>query len=531
MIKSKFSISFVLLVFVILVIIGTQKLFAASATITLYNPKTTSEIFVNKQITFFGAVSSTSIKTIEIIIDGSPIGRTSPDKNKLFTLPYTFKAAKKGRFTMIKGYDDKKELIAITSLNIDVSSGNGTIPQDEQNSLSIERFESGNNILVLDEDTTITGKVSGPIEKIEIELDGLILDSISVKDKLFTFTHIFGEILVNQDLVFKGYSASDKLLVTKKYKFSVREAYIFDDRYFNKYVVKAVKYLNEKYGLLGYNLDSALTHDMPFFDKDGNIVDTITKMQKNGASSQQTMCVAAQLEVILTAFEIYAKETGDFITPYLYNPSRSYKKLGKDNFRGHLWVEPKYNTNGSADALYNFGMGEVVPFSKLTPGSFVNINRTTRSGHATTFLNFVDINGNEIKVYDSAKVKGFRYFSAQGSGQIGVGGFFEKIAFFMSSDECSKKLPASVPTRIRDCNVIYSTSQVYLNTGLMLSPKYWNASARKERLARIPASVKSFSVEGKTNNFIDINPSLATVEGVKEWKRKFDNGYEEEDNE
>ena len=39
------------------------------------------------------------------------------------------------------------------------------------------------------------------------------------------------------------------------------------------------------------------------------------------------MCVAAQLEIILTAYGIYENETGD-TSPWEFLPPRSYKKLG-----------------------------------------------------------------------------------------------------------------------------------------------------------------------------------------------------------
>ena len=67
------------------------------------------------------------------------------------------------------------------------------------------------------------------------------------------------------------------------------------DYYFNSYVLKAVNYLNKNYGLKGYNIKAVLTHDIDYSDQG------VIKATK----PPQTMCVAAAMEVILTAYQIY----------------------------------------------------------------------------------------------------------------------------------------------------------------------------------------------------------------------------------
>ena len=104
------------------------------------------------------------------------------------------------------------------------------------------------------------------------------------------------------------------------------------------------------------------------------------------------MCVAAQMEIILTAFELYAKETGDY-TVYDYLPKRSFEGLEITALKGHIWVNHDFKADGTADALINFGMGERRAFEDLSPGDFVNINRTTRTGHAVTFLGYINSTG------------------------------------------------------------------------------------------------------------------------------------------
>jgi hypothetical protein len=67
--------------------------------------------------------------------------------------------------------------------------------------------------------------------------------------------------------------------------------------------------------------------------------------------------------------------------------------------------------------------------------------------------------------YDSTVV-GFKYFSSQGLKEAGKGGFDYRYAVF-SQHGCPE-----MPYK-RDCNVIYSERQDYLNTGVMLAPAFW----------------------------------------------------------
>lgn len=227
-----------------------------------------------------------------------------------------------------------------------------------------------------------------------------------------------------------------------------------EDRYFNAYVLKAIDHLRKNYGLQGYDINSILTHDIEY-----HTFGTIKARR-----APLTMCVAAMMEVILTAYDIYAKETGDY-SPYLYLPKRSFEGLAVTDLKGHIWVNHDFKAYGTADALINFGMGERRLFEDLQPGDFVNINRTTRTGHAVAFIGYINKTGKMLPKYDSTVV-GFKYFSSQGLREAGQGGFDYRYAVF-SQHGCPE-----MPYK-RDCNVIYSTRQDYLNTGRMLAPAFW----------------------------------------------------------
>jgi len=249
---------------------------------------------------------------------------------------------------------------------------------------------------------------------------------------------------------------------------------IVEEDYFNAYIVMAVDYLYENYGLLGYDIDSELTHDIGYGDQG-----TIFQRGEEG----KTMCVAAVMEVILTACELYAQETGDH-APYDFLPKQSWENLGDNDIKAHIWVDHALNAYGTADALINFGMGEAIPFEALIPGSFININRTTGTGHAVVFISFVDMNGIEYERYpENTPIIGFKYFSSQGGSAPGEGGFDYRYAIFsvfhesafcnLHSGVCDEKGIPVMPYK-RDIHVIYSTNPHYFNTGMMLHPDGWH---------------------------------------------------------
>ncbi len=241
---------------------------------------------------------------------------------------------------------------------------------------------------------------------------------------------------------------------------------------FNDYVLAAVDYIYANYRLLGYD-SAVLTHDIAYPGGE----DDQTILMSGGA---RTMCVAAAMETMLTAMHIYAEDAGDD-TVWDYLPERSWESLASDCIKAHIWVNHDLDTWGTADALTIFGMGEAVVFEDLTPGSFINLNRTTGSGHAVIFLSFIDLLGNESPVWHP-DVIGFRYFSSQGGFDVGAGGMDYRYAIF--SDHGSPEMPYR-----RDINVIYSTNPHYLNTGVMWHPNHWTGPPSLKAGAPITYSV------------------------------------------
>lgn len=222
---------------------------------------------------------------------------------------------------------------------------------------------------------------------------------------------------------------------------------------FNDYVLAAVDALYAQHRLQGYG-SAVLTHDIDY-GRYGTIPAT---------GGTRTMCVAAVMEVMLTAMSIWAEDRGDD-SVFAFLPIESWETLRPNHIKAHIWVDHGLQSYGTADALRHFRMGENVPFEQLRPGSFINLNRTTGTGHAVVFLAFIDAQGRELEAW-TPEVIGFKYFSSQGGGAVGAGGLDFRYAIF------SGKGSPSMPYR-RDLNIIYSTDQRYLNTGEMWSPGRW----------------------------------------------------------
>lgn len=238
------------------------------------------------------------------------------------------------------------------------------------------------------------------------------------------------------------------------------------DRDFNVYIKKAVDVLQQQYPKGGYDIRSAFTHDIPYGD--GTIKKTSSR-----AAPAPSMCVAGMAEVIATAILLYAKETGD-TSVFKKVPASMWTRGNVLSLRANLFMYSGTRSRGTADTLRRFGMGREIGFQSLRQGDFVNLNRTTKSGHAVVFMGFLDGSGNDTSV--PAAIRGFKYFSLQGKGKPDAG-FGYRWAFFEGT------CPTLSRERTRDCHVIRSNNPVLLNTGRMNWPTDWQVEDSVAKLA------------------------------------------------
>ena len=266
-------------------------------------------------------------------------------------------------------------------------------------------------------------------------------------------------------------------------------------RSFNGYILKAVETLHQTWGGKGYDINGVLSHDIPYGD---------SKISATAAYAPKMMCVSAQMEVILTAIGLYAADNpgqaGQAAMAFL--PARSWSSTTNKTIRGHIWVNGAIPSFGTANALKNFGMGDYSRFDQLRQGSFVNFNREKTvdgvkkySGHAVTFLSYIDLQGKEVKNYSDGGVVGFKYFSSNGYNTPTPNpthGFGFRYAFFTKNGQRTcPDLPAGMS---RDCDLIWPASLEsgrYLNTGYMLHPKFWTKTTYSEKGYGLPGEEKN----------------------------------------
>lgn len=274
----------------------------------------------------------------------------------------------------------------------------------------------------------------------------------------------------------------------------------------NAYVLKAVDKLYRESAGQGYDIHRAYSKPIPYGS--GTVRPTAPPL---------TMCVAAVAEVTITALKLYADETGDK-TPYTYLPVDGWNRMRPRDIRSHMWVARELDSYGTADAFVTFGIGRRVKFSELAPGSFVNLNRTNKSGHAVVFLSYVDKAGADLPAY-SDDVKGFRYFSAQGKGTTPGAGFGYRVAFFTESNGTRTCPDHTADGTKRDCDVMYTLSQTILNTGYLQSPKYWNPKVRD---ANIKAIEQGFYKQSRSTSgsFLGISRALSQEKFIAALRQK-----------
>ena len=234
---------------------------------------------------------------------------------------------------------------------------------------------------------------------------------------------------------------------------------------FNVYVKDAVTYLSKNYARGGYDIRAAFTHPIPYAA--GQILPT-----SSNAPPAPSMCVAGVAEVILTAINLYVEKTHD-LTPYRKAPLSLWTRGNALSLRANLFMYAGTNSHGTGNTLKRFGMGKELGFDSLQAYDFINLNRTTRSGHAVVFLGYIDALGEDLP--NAAGAMGFKYFSLQGKGKPDAG-FGYRWAFFEGS------CPTLSGGRIRDCHVIRSSNPVLFNAGRLNAPGEWTVDTALKAL-------------------------------------------------
>jgi hypothetical protein len=270
------------------------------------------------------------------------------------------------------------------------------------------------------------------------------------------------------------------------------QAYAQQPNPLNHYVLLAVADLAKNRSRGGYDLHRRFTRNLNYGG------DCCLKSTPPVAADKPnpTMCVAAIVEVMVEALNLYRAATGD-------DSFRARLPLARWNNGTRTGVIPNVfmyagsDSAGTAFALQRLGLGTERRFEQLQPGDFINFNRTNASGHAVVFMGYLVGGSAAPQQSFSPAVVGFRYFSAQGMKRAD-GGFGYRNAYFVN--KCPK--PRG---RDDDCNILGfsigadgkpSQSRRLLNTGTMYAPSSWTTEAALAKLRE--TTTRSFENEGLT---------------------------------
>jgi hypothetical protein len=199
-----------------------------------------------------------------------------------------------------------------------------------------------------------------------------------------------------------GWKIPKKLLAKEGIAIS---AAMYDSLYMNSDILSAVDAIYADYGHKGYNVHSNFTNDFNF-----------DKHAVKASHPPFTMCVSSQFEIILKAIIRYCDRTRN---PWAYGYLRDKEMFGLNGMTLQNCVWENEGCHSVGKALSLFGMGEIVDFSQLSPGSFISYDHP-HGGHSVCFIGYLDANPNVVSTY-SKDVAGFRFFSSNGSGSSGDG--------------------------------------------------------------------------------------------------------------
>jgi hypothetical protein len=279
----------------------------------------------------------------------------------------------------------------------------------------------------------------------------------------------------------------------------------FHRTFFNKYILKAVNRMMA-YREVPYNLNASFSKPLTY----GDALIPQNKDDK-GKIIEGTMCNGAVTQAIIEAIDIYRLEPENRgWKPEVFIPPLSWHKSDFTMLKPHLFshsyfdypplehvpqnslwdslqkdIEKFHSKTSMVLALEKFGLGQTVEFKEARPGDLVSFDRTVTKcdpvskkcdddagghGHSVILLKFLTKDQEEIDEYNR-NVRGFKYFSAQGSAPAGLRprwGYFKGFCPFtpqrkkpddgssyckesLDSPENRKSRPELKPGQVSDC--------------------------------------------------------------------------------
>jgi hypothetical protein len=261
---------------------------------------------------------------------------------------------------------------------------------------------------------TFVFEAGGGVVTVEFEADGWPLQAHPIGADAGTHTYDFSGTGFERHVVLTGFDASAAAVATDEVRFTpVEEACrIPDQPGFNHYTVRAIN------DWVLYPKDGTYPYCWEYY---GDVCGEMWGQIHDGTYGGELLfpgggdcfCSGHTLEIFLRAYALYLEEMGLPDTT-LFEHMGSRLEVGSVDvgaFYQH-WQGFGVATDASAaDAFESEGIGMNMweeDWDSVLPGDYVNLSRSTGSGHAVIFVGWVWEDGVRV---------GLRYYGCNGSGQ------------------------------------------------------------------------------------------------------------------
>jgi hypothetical protein len=250
----------------------------------------------------------------------------------------------------------------------------------------------------------------GAIDELVFSCEGnqLHADPIPVQGSTGSFEYDFRGVNYSRRVELTGYSASGQAVSQDAVSFIPDEGYLHEPGGFNSYVVRSIN------DTTLYPKDSTYPYCWSYYGDDcGEIWGQVWGGWYLGAQlfppSYDCFCSGHTLEIFLNAWERYQEDFDLEIWEGYGDLTVDSVDLG--DFYQHWQGYGVASYASSAQALEDAGIGEQLPESRwdeATTGDFVNLSRSTGTGHAVIFVDWIMEGGQRA---------GLRYYGCNGSAE------------------------------------------------------------------------------------------------------------------
>jgi hypothetical protein len=262
-----------------------------------------------------------------------------------------------------------------------------------------------------DNPVTFTWEVVGFGEITELvfscEGDLLHSDPIPVQSASGSFVYDFAGVNYERKVELTGYGPDGEVVSQDAVRFIPDEGYLHEPGGYNDYVVRAINDTSL------YPKDSSYPFCWSYYGDDcGEIWGQVWGGWYLGSQlfppSYDCFCSGHTLEMFLNSYERYQEEMG--LEPWEGYGSLTVDDVDLGDFYQH-WQGFGVATYASAAlAFEDAGIGELLGedrWDEAATGDFVNLSRSTGTGHAVIFVDWIEESGQRV---------GLRYYGCNGYG-------------------------------------------------------------------------------------------------------------------